>query len=73
MAENKEKAKAAANKKKNSFWTGVKREWNKIIWTSPEDLRKQTGIVVVISLILGIIITAVDSGALALIDRILAL
>ena len=36
-----------------------------------EDLAKQTGLTIVISLILGIIITVVDSGALRLIDWIL--
>ena len=52
---------------------GVKREWKKINWVSREDLVKETGIVVFLSLILGVIITAVDSGALRLIDWILAL
>ena len=65
MAENKDK--------KESFFKGVKREWNKIIWVPREDLVKETGIVVVISLIMGIIITAVDSGALRVIDWLLAL
>lgn len=75
MAENNEKSTAGSAKKekKQSFWQGVKREWKKIIWTSPADLRKQTGIVIVISLVMGIIITAIDSGALSLIDWILAL
>ncbi len=64
---------ADKNEKKESFWQGVKREWNKIIWVPREDLVKETGLVVVISLIMGIIITAVDSGALRIIDWILAL
>ena len=64
---------ADRNEKKESFWQGVKREWNKIIWVPKEDLVKETGLVVVISLIMGIIITAVDSGALRIIDWILGL
>ena len=72
MAEN-GKAAVSKNNNKPSFWKGVKREWNKIIWTKKEDLVKQTGLVVVISLILGIIITVIDSGALKLIDLILSI
>ena len=64
---------AEKNEKKQSFWQGVKREWNRIIWVSREDLVKETGLVVVISLILGVIITAVDSGALRIIDWLLNL
>lgn len=72
MADNENKA-VKTNDKKPSFWQGVKREWNKIIWVSKEDLMKETGVVVVISLLMGLIITAVDSGALRLIDLILAI
>lgn len=71
MAEN--GAKAVPKKKKESFWSGVKKEWNKIIWVPRKDVGRQTGLVVVISLITGIIITVVDSGALHLIDWILSL
>ena len=70
MAENNTKTK---EQKKTSFMQGVKSEWKKINWVSREDLVKETGIVVVLSLILGVIITAVDSGALRLIDWILNL
>lgn len=70
MAENE---KTAVKSKKTGFWQGVKKEWNKIIWPKKDDLVKQTGIVVVISLILGVIITVIDSGALRLIDMILSI
>ena len=66
-----EKEKTAAKNTKPGFFQGVKREWHKIIWTKKEDLATQTGLTIVISLILGIIITVVDSGALRLIDWIL--
>jgi len=69
-----DKEKAAVSKNsKPSFWKGVKREWSKINWTKREDLVKQTGLVVVISLILGIIITVIDSGALKLIDLLMSI
>ncbi len=71
MADNGNAAKA--KDKKPGFFQGVKREWRKIMWTKKEDLVKQTGLVVVISLLLGVIITAIDSGALKLIDWILTL
>ncbi len=74
MADNGNAAvKSKEKSNKPSFWQGVKREWNKIIWTKKEDLVKQTGLVVVISLILGVIITVIDSGALKLIDWILSI
>ena len=71
MADNGNAAKA--NDKKIGFFQGVKREWRKIIWVKKEDLAKQTGLVVVISLLLGIIITVIDSGALKLIDWLILL
>jgi len=71
MAENKNDK--SAGKKKNSFWTGVKQEWRKISWTSKEDLTKQTVLVVVISIVMGALITVVDSGALQLINWLLSI
>jgi preprotein translocase subunit SecE len=72
MAE-KEKTAASAKNNKPGFWQGVKHEWKKIIWPKKEDLTKQTILVVVLSLLLGVIITVVDSGALRLIDWILSI
>ena len=71
MADNGNAAKA--KDKKPGFFQGVKREWRKIMWTKKEDLAKQTALVVVISLIMGIIITLVDSGALKVINWLLSL
>lgn len=70
MADNKDKAKAD---KKVSFWTGVKREWGKIIWLTREDIIKQTGLVVVMSLLMGVVIAVVDNAALRLINWLLTL
>lgn len=42
-------------------WTeGLKSEFRKIIWPNKEDLAKQTGVVIVISVLLGALIAAVD-------------
>jgi preprotein translocase subunit SecE len=70
MAETKEvKTKA----KKTSFWKGIRQEWDKIIWTPTKDLGKQTALVVVISILMGIIITVADSASLRLIEQILGI
>ncbi len=65
------KAEAKKKTKKPGFFKGVRQEWNKIIWTPGRDLAKQTTLVVVISVMMGIIISVVDSGALRLIEKIL--
>ncbi len=70
MAENNEK-KAPA--KKDSFFAGVKKEWNKIIWPTRDDLVKQTSLVIVISIVMGVIITVVDSAALQLVNWLMSL
>ncbi|MEE1196249.1 MAG: preprotein translocase subunit SecE [Lachnospiraceae bacterium] len=49
---------------KKSFFKGLKSEFRKIVWPGKEDLAKQTVIVVVVSLILGVLITAIDSVVL---------
>ena len=49
---------------KKSFFKGLKSEFRKIVWTSKEDLVKQTILVIVISLILGVLITVIDSVVL---------
>ena len=50
-----------------------KREWNKIMWPTRDDIIKRTSLVVVMSLILGVIITVIDSAALYLIDLLMAI
>ena len=60
-----------ADKKKVSFFQGVKAEFKKIIWPDKSSLAKQTVLVLVISVILGILITVVDSVALQLFQLII--
>jgi preprotein translocase subunit SecE len=45
---------------KKSWSEGLKSEFNKIVWPDKKSLGKQTGAVVVVSVILGVIITVVD-------------
>ena len=44
-----------------SWSDGLKAEFNKIIWPNKDDLVKQTGAVTVVSVILGALITVIDS------------
>ena len=53
---------ASSEKKtpKKSFFKGLKAEFNKIIWPDPETAGKQTVVVVLCSVALGILIAALD-------------
>ncbi len=48
-----------------SWFQGLQSEFNKITWTSRDDLVKQTIAVVVITAIVAVIIAILDSGILA--------
>ena len=45
---------------KKSWTDGLKAEFNKIVWPDNKSLGKQTAAVVVLSVVLGVIITIVD-------------
>jgi len=51
-----------ADAKKVGFFKGVKSEFKKIIWPNKKIIMKQTYVVVVIALILGGIIAAIDAS-----------
>ncbi len=44
------------------FWGGVKSEFKKITWPDKDDLIKQSVAVVIISVVIGAIITVLDFG-----------
>lgn len=44
------------------FWNGVKAEFKKITWPDKDDLLKQSVAVVIISVVIGAIITVLDFG-----------
>ncbi len=46
--------------KKKSWWKGVKSEFKKIIWPDRQTLQKETIAVIIISIILGVLIAALD-------------
>ena len=58
-------------KAKKSWFKGLKSEFNKVIWTDKKTLGKQTIAVVVISVIMCVLITLVDSVVLELVNLII--
>ena len=55
-------AKSDGASKITKFWSGVKAEFKKITWPNRDDLIKQSIAVVVISIVIGAIITILDFG-----------
>jgi len=51
-----------ANARKVGFFKGIKAEFKKIIWPNTETIVKQTYTVVVVTLIIGGLIAAIDVG-----------
>jgi preprotein translocase subunit SecE len=58
---------------KNSWFKGVKAEIKKIIWPSKKDLAKQTVVVLVSALIIGVIVAFIDMGIQYGIDALINL
>lgn len=48
--------------KSKGWFKGLKSEFNRVVWESKEDVTKQTIAVVIISIILGLLITLIDTG-----------
>ena len=46
---------------KESWFAGLKAEFKKIIWPTKESLARQTTAVVIVSVVLGLIITLLDT------------
>ena len=66
-----ETAKNTEGTQKKSFFKGVKSEFKRIIWPTKDTLVKETAAVVIVSVILGIIIAAVDVGVKYGFDKLL--
>ena len=67
MAESAKNAKAP----KKSWFKGLKSEFNKIVWTDKKTLGKQTVAVVTITVVLGVVIAALDSVVLEFINLLI--
>lgn len=55
-------AKSEGTAKPVKFWEGVKSEFKKITWPAKDALLKQSVAVVIISVVIGAIITILDFG-----------
>ena len=62
---------SAKNSKKKNWFAGLKAEFKTIIWADNKTLAKQTSIVVVITAVLGILISLIDSVVLQLVNLII--
>ena len=62
---------SAKNNKKKNWFAGLKAEFKKIIWADNKTLAKQTSIVVVVTAVLGILISLIDSVVLQLVNLII--
>ena len=51
---------AKTEKKKVSFWTGLKAEFKKIIWPEQKSVVRQTIAVIVTSVVVGLLIALLD-------------
>ncbi len=68
MAENNN----AVTEKGKGWFKGLKSEFKKIVWESRESVTRQTIAVVLISLVLGIIITVIDTILQFGIDKLIS-
>ena len=59
-----EKGKSAGKSQKKSWFQGLQSEFKKIVWTDRNTLIKQTIVVVVVTIILGVLISIMDAGIL---------
>ena len=62
---------AKAKEPKKSWFQGLKAEFNKIVWTDRPTLAKQTVVVVIITIILAVVISVMDSGILECINLLI--
>ncbi|MBR5359781.1 MAG: preprotein translocase subunit SecE [Lachnospiraceae bacterium] len=52
----------SAKENKISFFDGVKAEWGKIIWPNKDQLTKQTIAVVIVTIVVGVVISLLDTA-----------
>ena len=63
----------AKESKFSSWWRGIKAQFNRIIWPAKEQIAKETGVVLGVSIALGVIIAILDRVLLMLIDMIITI
>ena len=60
----------AVEKKKSSFFRNLKIEFKKIVWPDKASAARQTVVIIVVTIILGVIIKLLDTGVQALLSLI---
>lgn len=66
-------AEAVKEKKRKKHWfKGLKSEFGKIHWEDKRTLAKQTVAVIVVTIMIAVIITLVDSAAIELVNLIIS-
>lgn len=73
MADVNTKAKEKKKNKAAAFFSGVRTEFQKIIWPDRDTLLKQLAAVLIVSVIVGVLIALIDFGFQNLIDFLLTL
>lgn len=58
------------DRKKKSFFSGLRTEWARIVWTPKAELARQCIAVLAGSAALVLLISIIDSGALAIMERL---
>ncbi len=59
--------------KRTSWWKTTKAQFRRIIWPTQEEIVKRSTVVLIISIMLGLIIAALDRVLLLLTDVIISL
>ena len=61
---------AVEKKDKNSFFKNLKVEFKKIVWPDKNSVIRQTVLIIVVTIILGVLIKLLDTGIQALLGLI---
>lgn len=72
----KEKAKTAKTKKPNKvvkFFKDLKSELKKVVWPSRKTVVNNTGVVLVVMLVVGLFLTGVDTGLGFIVEKLISL
>ena len=65
------KEKSAGKSQKKSWFQGLKAEFNKIIWTDRNTLMKQTVTCTIVTIVMAVLISVMDTGILQVINLLM--
>ena len=55
------------------WFKAVRAQYRRIIWPTKEDAARETAVVLVVTVVIGVIIALLDRGLLTLVDMIISL